>query len=55
VRTLRYYETRAKLNEVQRDVLKLKIKGTSNMRIADIINEKYGTSYNDNYISTIYR
>ena len=55
IRTLRYYETRAKLNEVQRDVLKLKIKGTSNMRIADIINEKYGTSYNDNYISTIYR
>ena len=24
------------------------------MRIADIINEKYGTSYNDNYISTIF-
>lgn len=55
VRTLRFYENRAKLNEIQREVLKLKVNGTSNMRIADIINEKYGTSYNDNYISTIYR
>ena len=55
VRTLRFYENHAKLNEVQREVLKLKVNGTSNMRIADIINEKHGTSYNDNYISTIYR
>ena len=55
VRTLRFYESRAKLNEIQKDVLKLKVNGMSNMRIADIINKKYNTSYNDNYISTIYR
>ena len=55
VRTLRFYESRAKLNDIQKEVLKMKVNGQSNMRIADIINKKYGTSYNDNYISTIYR
>ena len=33
----------------------MKIHGASNTKIASTLNQKYGTSYNDNYISTIYR
>ena len=53
--TLKFYEEHAKLNEIQRTILQMKIENQSNMRIADSINNEYGTSYNDNYISTIYR
>lgn len=55
IRTLQYYEDHAKLSDTQKEILKLKTAGWSNMRIADQVNREYGKGYNDNYISTIYR
>lgn len=55
IRTLEFYESVAKLSDLQRELLQMKIQQKSNNEIKDIINEKYGTTYNDNYISTIYR
>lgn len=55
VRTLKYYESQAKLNDLQREVLQMKLQNIQNVKIMQYINEKYGTTYNDNYISTIYR
>ena len=54
LRTLNFYCARAKLTKVQRLVLLLKVSGFSNRQISKIINQKIGTSYSDNYISTIY-
>ena len=54
-RTLKFYEQNARLNELQHELLQMKIHGASNTNIATTLNQKYGTSYNDNYISTIYR
>ena len=54
-RTLKFYEQSARLNELQHELLQMKIHGVPNTKIASIINQKYHTSYNDNYISTIYR
>lgn len=53
--TLDYYTKEAKLTEVQREILDLKIKKEKNQNIAAYINRKYGKSYTDNYISTIFR
>lgn len=55
VRTLKYYENQAKLNDLQREILQMKLQNIQNVKIMQYINEKYGTTYNDNYISTIYR
>ncbi len=55
IRTLKFYESNAKLSDLQRELLYMKIDQKSNNEIKEIINEKYGTTYNDNYISTIYR
>lgn len=55
IRTLRYYLGFAELNEVQSEILDLKIKKTKNQDIADFINKKYGKAYTANYISTIFR
>ena len=54
-RTLKFYEQSARLNDLQHELLQMKIHGASNTKIASTLNQKYGTSYNDNYISTIYR
>ena len=54
-RTLNFYEECAKLNELQREILHMKIEQSPNSDISIYINEKYKTTYNDNYISTIYR
>lgn len=54
-RTLKFYEDSARLNDLQHELLQMKIHGVSNTKIASTLNQKYGTSYNDNYISTIYR
>lgn len=55
VKTIQFYESIAKLTDLQRELLQMKIAQWSNNQIRDVINKKYGTSYNDNYISTIYR
>lgn len=53
--TLKYYEKLAKLDDKQRDILYMKRNKFQNVDIAAYINNKYNTTYNDNYISTIYR
>ena len=53
--TLKYYIALTDLNEVQCEILDLKINKVKNQDIADQINKKYGKSYTANYISTIFR
>ena len=53
--TLGYYVEMTELNEVQKEILDLKIKKVKNQDIADWINKKHGKSYTANYISTIFR
>ena len=55
VDTLEYYIELAELDEIQREVLKLKIGKMKNQDIADLINKKYEKTYATNYISTIFR
>ena len=55
VRTLKFYESMARLSDLQRELLQMKVDQKTNNEIRDYINEKYKTSYNENYISTIYR
>lgn len=54
LRTLQFYIEQANLNESQTEILNYKLQKRSNIVIADLINEKYGKHYNDNYISTIF-
>ena len=54
VETLEYYEQRADLSELQNDVLQMKLAKKQNYEIAMYLNQKYGKSYNENYISTIF-
>ena len=53
--TLKYYITLTDLNEVQSEILDLKINKVKNQDIALYINKKYAKSYTANYISTIFR
>lgn len=53
--TLRFYIKQAKLDEVQRDILEMKLARKLNAEIAEAINKKWGKSYTINYISTIFR
>ena len=55
VETLEFYAAAADLNESQRLIFELKVAHKQNSEIASIINSKYGTHYNENYISTIWR
>jgi len=55
LRTLQFYEAAARLSDLQRELLHMKISQNSNNQIKEYINKKYGTTYNENYISTIYR
>ncbi len=52
--TFWYYVRQAQLDDCMTEILKLKIKGEKNQKIAEIVNEKYNKSYTTNYISTIY-
>lgn len=52
--TLEYYETRANLSPLQKDLLELKLRNVPNLEIAKQINKTYNKSYNENYISTIF-
>ena len=53
--TLDYYIELADLTPIYREILDFKIKKVKNYDIAKYINEKYGKTYTDNYISTIFR
>ena len=53
--TLIYYEQCAGLTPLQKDLLEMKLRKTSNLNIAAYLNSTYDKSYNENYISTIYR
>lgn len=55
VKTLGYYIDFAKLNDMYKDILEMKISKKSNIDIAFEINRKYQKSYRDNYISTIFK
>lgn len=52
--TLRYYIDMADLSDIQKEILELKIKGETNLKIVEYINQKYQRSYTVNYISTIF-
>ena len=52
--TLIFYESRANLTPLQKDLLEMKLHHKQNSDIAHYINKTYGKSYNDNYISTIF-
>lgn len=53
--TFEFYHQFAELTPIQEDVLQLKMRRASNLHIMNFINKKYGTTYNSNYISTIYK
>lgn len=55
LKTLEYYTEETKLDEVQKEILYLKIKKVRNQDVAQFINQKYNKSYTANYISTIFR
>lgn len=52
--TLNFYISRANLTEVQYDIIQLKKEKQLNNKISQYINKKYGKTYTDNYISTIF-
>jgi len=52
--TLIFYEQRANLTPLQKDLLEMKLHHKQNSDIAHYINKTYDKSYNDNYISTIF-
>ena len=54
VRAASMYRTLADLDPMLDRILELKIQHTSNIRIAEIINQEYDKKYRDNYISTLY-
>lgn len=52
--TIYYYIDNAKLTDAQLDLLWMKVRQVKNIDIANFLNKKYGKSYTENYISTIY-
>ena len=55
LRALEFYINLADLSEAQRKVLEMKIQKKTNGEIRACINDEYGKSYTENYISTIFR
>lgn len=53
--TMNYYLREAKLSDIHRDILQMKVNKQRNQDIAYDINHKYGKTYTANYISTIFR
>lgn len=53
--TLKYYIEITELDEVQKEILDLKINKMKNQDIAELVNRKHGKTYTANYISTIFR
>ena len=54
VQTLTYYASHAHLSSEQQRILQLKIARKPSAQIAQKINEEFGTSHTDSYISTIF-
>ena len=54
VQTLQYYAGHAHLSPEQSRILDLKIKRVPSAQIARLVNEEFGTSHTDSYISTIF-
>lgn len=55
IETLKFYISQADLNDIQKDILDMKIQKKRNQDIADYINQQYKKSYTINYISTIFK
>jgi hypothetical protein len=55
LRTLHFYIDHADLNDIQKEILMMKLNKKKNVDIAWDINHKYGKTYTPNYISTIFR
>ena len=53
--TLEFYISVAELTDIQREILELKLAKQKNCDIASTVNTKYGKTYTQNYISTIFR
>lgn len=53
--TLTYYSEMAELDDIQQEVLDMKLEKQKNTDIARAINKKWGKSYTPNYVSTIFR
>lgn len=53
--TLYWYVRHARLNDLQQEILHLKLRHWKNQQIADHVNPKYNKTYTANYISTIFR
>ena len=55
LKTLQFYVDSADLPDLQKEILDMKLRKVKNVDIAWDINKKYGKSYTQNYISTIFR
>lgn len=53
--TLDFYAARAQLVDSRQEIWDLKCAQWANSAIRDRVNEKFGTSYNENYISTLFK
>lgn len=53
--TLEFYIARSELNDIQKEILQMKINKVKNQDIACAINKKFNKTYTVNYISTIFR
>lgn len=53
--TLKFYAAAADLNDIQREIFDAKLQHKTNNQIREAVNTKYGTTYNENYISTIWK
>ena len=53
--TLEFYIARSDLNEIQKEILQMKVDKNRNQDIATHINKRFGKTYTANYISTIFR
>ena len=55
IETVKYYINFSDLNDIQREILNMKINKKTNEDIRAVVNEKYDKHYAVNYISTIFR
>lgn len=55
IATLSFFTHQANLTNIQRFIVGLKARNFKNSEISKLTNKKYGTTYRDNYISTIFR
>lgn len=53
--TISFYSTFQDLSDSQREILRMKLEGFSNYQVMKSINQSFGKSYSENYISTIFK